>query len=208
MDYSYWDNYYSKMIATKEPTPFAKDILPMLETGKTLVELGCGNGRDSLFFAENNLRVVAIDQSHNAILNLQSSCSYDNIEFRVDDFIHSDVLMENSFDYVYSRFTLHSITEEEEGLLLHNVYHSLKKDGQFFIEVRSVKDEIFGLGEKVGRNAYFYNEHYRRFIVLEEIVQKLQAIGFKVNHMVEGNNYAVYKDENPVVIRVIAQKAV
>lgn len=206
MDYSYWDNYYSKTIATTEPTKFAKDILPMLKREKTLVELGCGNGRDSLFFADNDLRVVAIDQSHNAILNLQSSSRNSNIEFRVDDFIHSDVLKSNSFDYVYSRFTLHSITEEEEEVLLHNVYQSMKTDGQLFIEARSVKDEIFGLGEEVGRNAYFYHEHYRRFIVMEELVQKLQEIGFTINYMVEGNDYAIYKDENPVVVRVIAQK--
>ncbi|MGG0814201.1 class I SAM-dependent methyltransferase [Paenibacillus alvei] len=206
MDYSYWDNYYSKTIATTEPTKFATDILPILKKGKTLVELGCGNGRDSLFFAENDLQVIAIDQSHNAILNLRSSCTYSNIEFRVDDFIHSDVLKPNSFDYIYSRFTLHSITEEEEAVLLHNVYQSMKKDGQLFIEARSVKDEIFGLGEEVGRNAYFYNEHYRRFIVMEELVQKLQAIGFTIHHMVEGNNYAIYKNENPVVVRIIAQK--
>ncbi|MCG7408758.1 class I SAM-dependent methyltransferase [Paenibacillus sp. ACRRX] len=206
MDYSYWDNYYTKAETSNEPTKFATDILPVLEKGKTLIELGCGNGRDSLFFAGNDIRVIAIDQSQNAISNLQANYANENIQFAAKDFIRSNVLKINNYDYVYSRFTLHSITEEEEDILLNNVYNSMKTGGQFFIEARSVKDEIFGLGKQVGKNSYFYNEHYRRFIVLDELVQKLQLIGFQISYMIEGNNYAVYKEENPVVIRVIAKK--
>ncbi|WP_028547141.1 class I SAM-dependent methyltransferase [Paenibacillus taiwanensis] len=206
MDYSYWDNYYTKAEASNEPTKFATDILSVLEKGKTLIELGCGNGRDSLFFAANDIRVIAIDQSKNAISKLQSNYANENIQFAAKDFIRSNVLKTNNYDYVYSRFTLHSITEEEEDILLNNVYNSMKTGGQFFIEARSIKDEIYGLGKQVGKNSYYYNEHYRRFIVLDELVQKLQLIGFQISSMVEGNNYAVYKDENPVVIRVIAKK--
>jgi len=206
MDNTYWDNYYSTMNEYIEPSQFAKDILPIADKGKVLIELGCGNGRDALFFAKNGLKVVAVDQSKIAISKLQSTYANENIEFIADDFVHSNVLGSDSFNYAYSRFTMHSITEEEQDILLQKVYDSLKINGKLFIEVRSVKDDIYGLGEEVGRNAYYYNEHYRRFIVLEELTQKLQSIGFQINKAVEANNFAIYKDENPIVIRVIAQK--
>ena len=206
MDYKYWNEYYKKNIAPNEPSKFAKDILKYLDSGKKLIELGCGNGRDAMFLANNNISVVAIDQSESSINNLKQSVSNNNIECVVDDFIKTKLLKRESFDYIYSRFTLHSISEEQEEKLLKRVYEGLKKDGLFLVEARSIKDDIFGLGEKIARNTYVYNNHSRRFIVLDELVKKLTSYGFKIEFVNESNNYAAYKDQNPIVIRVIAKK--
>ena len=206
MDYKYWNEYYKKNIAPNEPSKFAKDILKYLDSGKKLIELGCGNGRDAMFLANNNISVVAIDQSESSINNLKQSVSNNNIEFVVDDFIKTKLLKRESFDYIYSRFTLHSISEEQEEKLLKRVYEGLQKDGLFLVEARSIKDDIFGLGEKIARNTYVYNNHSRRFIVLDELVKKLTSYGFKIEFVNESNNYAAYKDQNPIVIRVIAKK--
>lgn len=206
MDYKYWNEYYKKNIAPSEPSKFAKDILKYLESGKKLIELGCGNGRDAIFLSNNKIDVVAVDQCESSINNLRSSVSSDNIKFVADDFIETKLLEKESFDYVYSRFTLHSISEEEENKLINRVYEALKKDGLLLIEVRSVKDEIFGLGEQIARNTYIYNNHSRRFIILDELIEKLTLNGFKVDFADENNDYAIYKDQNPIVIRVIARK--
>lgn len=206
MDYKYWNEYYKKNIAPSEPSDFAKYILKYLESGKKLIELGCGNGRDAIFLSNNKIDVVAVDQCESSINNFKSSVSSDNIDFVADDFIETKLLEKESFDYVYSRFTLHSISEEQENKLINRVYEALKKDGLLLIEVRSVKDEIFGLGEEIARNTYVYNNHSRRFVVLDELVEKLKAIGFEIDFVDENNNYAIYKDQNPIVIRVIARK--
>ena len=79
MDYKYWNEYYKKNIAPNEPSKFAKDILKYLDSGKKLIELGCGNGRDAMFLANNNISVVAIDQSESSINNLKQSVSNNNI---------------------------------------------------------------------------------------------------------------------------------
>lgn len=206
MDYKYWNEYYKKNIAPSEPSKFAKDILKYLQSGKKLIELGCGNGRDAIFLSNNKIDVVAVDQCESSINNLKSSVSSDNIDFVADDFIETKLLEKESFDYVYSRFTLHSISEEQENKLINRVYEALKKDGLLLIEVRSVKDEIFGLGEQIARNTYIYNNHSRRFIILDELIEKLTLNGFKVDFADENNDYAIYKDQNPIVIRVIARK--
>lgn len=206
MDYKYWNEYYKKNIAPSEPSKFAKDILKYLESGKKLIELGCGNGRDAIFLSNNKIDVVAVDQCESSINNLKSSILNEHIEFVADDFIETKLLEKESFDYVYSRFTLHSISEEQENKLINRVYEALKKDGLLLIEVRSVKDEIFGLGEKIARNTYIYNNHSRRFIILDELIEKLTLNGFKVDFADENNDYAIYKDQNPIVIRVIARK--
>lgn len=206
MDYQYWNNYYNNNLAPTEPSKFAKDVLKYLEEDKKLIELGCGNGRDSIYFSNSNINVVAIDQSEQSIENLNKNKSNNKIEFIADDFIKTNLLKNTEYDYVYSRFTMHSITEEEETILLERVYNTLKIDGLFLIEVRSIKDDIYGLGEKVARNTYVYNDHCRRFIVMEELVEKLKSVGFKINLASQDKNYAIYKDQNPIVIRIIAKK--
>lgn len=206
MDYQYWNNYYNKKVAPIEPSKFAKDILMYLEEGKELIELGCGNGRDSSLFAKYGVKVTAIDQSEQSIKDLQNNNLTNKIKFIADDFIKTKLLEEKTFDYVYSRFTMHSITEEEEDILLKRAYIALEENGLFFIEVRSVKDDIFGLGEEIARNTYIYNEHCRRFIVMKELVNKLENIGFNIVLSNEDKNYAIYKDQNPIVIRIIAKK--
>ncbi|WP_270647362.1 class I SAM-dependent methyltransferase [Paeniclostridium hominis] len=206
MDNKYWNDFYNKDIAPKEASKFANDIIEFLEMGKSLVELGCGNGRDAKFFSRYSINITAIDQSEAVILKLNDSNKQDNLKFICDDFVNSNLLDQNKFDYAYSRFTIHSITEEEETILVKRVYNSLKSGGMFFIEVRSVKDELYGLGKNVGRNAYIYNEHYRRFIIIDELVQTLKEEGFKIISAKESSNWAIYKDLNPVVIRIIAKK--
>ena len=206
MDYKYWDEYYTKQKAPIEPSKFAQDIIGYLKDGKKVVELGCGNGRDAVFFAKNNIDVLAIDQSESSIKNLNDKYENNNIEFIADDFIKTNRLVESEFNYVYSRFTMHSISEEEEDVLLQRVYDTLKEEGLLLIEVRSVKDDIYGLGKEITRNTYVYNEHSRRFIVMDELINKLNSVGFNIIFADENNNYAIYKDENPTVIRIIAQK--
>jgi len=201
----YWDNYYKNNLANDAPSPFASDILLKLEKGKHLADLGCGNGRDSLFFAKNGLNVTAIDRSEQAVYILRKK--YLSLKFICGSFIDNEEFYSEHYDYFYSRFTIHSIYAEEQQKLLQNVFNSLKADGLFFIEVRSVKDVIFGKGTFVEKNAYIYNGHFRRFIVLEELLRALENIGFKIENSWEQAGFAKFENEDPVVIRVIARKA-
>lgn len=57
------------------------------------------------------------------------------------------------------------------------------------------------------RNAYFYDNHYRRFIVMEELVQSLQEQGFQIEYAKEQSGFAPYGNDDPPVIRIVAKKA-
>lgn len=170
-DTDYWNEYYKKM-NIGEPSLFAQEVGTMLTPAKNILELGCGNGRDSLYFLGLGLNVVAIDSSDGVIAQLKEKYEENNIYFICDDFVSSSAIFSGQYDYVYSRFTLHAITEEQETEVLHNVYKVLKKNGLFFIEVRSVNDELYGQGEKVGENSYIFDGHFRRFIKMKALVNE------------------------------------
>lgn len=204
MDKNYWIEYYKKNLAPHEPSRFALDMIERLEKEKSLLELGCGNGRDSIFFAGNGLNVTAIDQAQNAIAELNQK--YAHIEFLADDFVESSLYAEREFDYIYSRFTLHAITKNEQSKVFDNVYNCLKNEGQLLIEVRSTKDIIYGLGERVGDHEFIYQDHYRRFVDKAELEEELTTKGFKITISEENRGFAPMKDQDPILLRVVAQK--
>jgi SAM-dependent methyltransferase len=202
-DTYYWDNYYQKGRALENPSPFAQRCLQKIPQNSCIFELGCGNGRDSLFFAKNGHEVIACDLSKVAIRNLNVT-KLGN--FFVGDFSQ---LKDNSYatqiNVVYSRFTLHSVETAAASRAMNWVHKNLVPNGLLLIEVRSVKDKLFGKGKQVSKDS-FITDHFRRFIRKEELESELRDIGFKIKESFEGSGLAVYNDEDPIVIRIIAQK--
>jgi len=205
-DTEYWNHYYSNHMAPETPSLFAQWVVSDLQKGKNLLELGCGNGRDSLFFYRNGMNVTAVDASECTIELLRKTHKEDNICFICDDFVCSTAIFAGQYQYVYSRFSLHAINDEQETEVINNVYRVLKQGGKMYIEVRSVQDELYGKGERVGRDSYFYEGHFRRFLRIEELVDKLKNSGFKILYAREDYGFAPYNGTNPPIIRVVASK--
>ncbi len=207
MDKEYWKKYYSSNEVPPTPSPFAIFILEnFLNEKETLIEFGCGNGRDSIFFANNNINVIAIDQCKNEINKLKKENHLKNLKFIFSDFTKLDWI--DTFDNIYSRFTLHAIKEEEENSVIDWAKKHLNKDGKILIEARGLKNELFGLGDPVKNeeNAFIYDNHYRRFIDLNKIKEKLEKNDFEIILAKEEINFAPFKNENQKFIRIIGIK--
>ncbi len=206
MDKDYWNNYYKTHKRPGEPTPFAKHILSYLEPDKSLIELGCGNGRDATFFADNGVVTTGIDQALNEVEYLNTHYANEKLSFISDDFT-SIKRIDTKFNYIYSRFTLHAVSEIQENNILSWTFGHLVQDGLLLLEVRSINDDLFKKGTKLdGHTNVRITSHYRRFADFDVLKHKIAELGFKIVDAVEGINFAKYKDENPVVIRIIAKR--
>ena len=84
-------------------------------------------------------------------------------------------------------------------------YKLLNKNGQLFIECRSIKDPLSCKGESLSHTEKI-DGHYRRFIILEEFTQRLAQTGFEVVEAIENIGLAKFGEEDPMVIRVKAIK--
>ena len=213
MDIDYWNKYYLKH--AKDPeinkcSSFAVFCMDYFFDKKKLniIELGSGNGRDSIYFSQHH-NVIAIDQSLNAIkiemqlLNLQVG---KNLQPKVVDFVQEDYLHYEKIDIFYSRFTLHSISKADEVILLPKIFNSLINQGLFCIEARTIKDPLFGKGEFCGDNTFISDGHKRRFIDSQVFLDFATKLGFDLVYFVEEDNLSIYKDDNPVLMRVVLQK--
>ena len=201
MDKKYWNTYYKERKEPAKPTPFAvylgENYLNNQAKRKTIIELGCGEGRDAVYFEKLGLKVIGVDQSKNSVANLNSNYSNENIVFIEDNFTEFETKFDEKFDFVYSRFSLHAVKEDNEDKVLTWVFNNLKEGGIFFLEVRSTKDELYGKGIKVGENTFKYNEHKRRFVDFEVIKNKTKNYSKILESKLE-NGLAIYKDADPI----------
>lgn len=201
-DKAFWEDFYSNKKGTLNPSPFAEFVWKTYQLSGTIIELGCGNGRDSLYFMDKGLNVYGTDQCESTI-NRLNSLNKEYARFEVKDFTSLGSI--GTFDNIYSRFTLHSVSQSQASQTLNWCFDSLNKNGKLCIEVRSINDELYGQGTEVEKDA-FVTDHYRRFVRFEALTEELEKIGFKIEYAVESKGFAVYKDEDPAVIRVIASK--
>ena len=208
MDKKYWEEFYQTQNKELKPSLFARYVWGnIIENHKTLIELGCGNGRDAVYFANEGITVHAIDQCENEIKFLANRYKYmPNISFETGDF--SEANEGQKYDVIYSRFTLHSISKKQEEKTLKWAYTALNEDGVFCIEVRGLKNEIYQFGEKVEEedNAFIYDNHFRRFIDFETFCNDLQILGFFLEYAAEERGFAPFEGQDETYIRIIAKK--
>jgi len=204
----YWDQFYAKPHPElRDPSAFARFCMDQIPAKGSLFELGCGNGRDALYFARNGLAVTACDQSATAIERLAGvAASRDGWptppRFIVRRF--EELADDGLQDVIYSRFTLHTVDAPTASRTLRWAHRNLRPGGHLFIEARTVLDDLYGVGEEMGRDAFFQDGHYRRFVRADELAAELAEVGFDVRHVVEGKGMAKFGSDDPVVVRAVA----
>ena len=208
----YWARFYAYGHTTL-PSAFAATVAIELTEPRYIVDLGCGNGRDSVFFAELGHRVVGLDFSGKAIDDNRRRVQQkkvDDVEFKQVDIGAPNALIDvltqiedgamqekderGARIVIYARFFFHAISEEEEDLLLAALSQCLRSGAMCFFEFRTERDAA---GDKR------FGSHYRRFINIDRFVENAIVGGtFECFYQVEGQGMAKYFEEDPIVGRV------
>ena len=67
-------------------------------------------------------------------------------------------------------------------------------------------DDIYGMGKKIAEHTYIYEGHFRRFIVKQELEEKLKKTGFTIKYSDEKRGFAPFGESDPPIVRIIAEK--
>ena len=186
-----WDKVYSNDSAFfgENPSDFAQKCYSEFKKYevKRLLELGCGQGRDTIFFASNGLDVHAIDSSKIAIENIKQKIRGKNISVHLRNFEARQALPFDTgyFDAIYSHmFYNMRFTDEELISLFKESSRVLKNSGLLYFSVRSDKDVLYNKGKKIDTNIYEINGFQIRFFTKKQI-ESFLAIYFELKNIVE-----------------------
>jgi len=202
---NHWDEYYKKDNIPDYPSPFAEYVANKLSNQQTILEVGCGNGRDAKFLASQGHLVTGLDRSVEAIELCKKLYSNESLGFFLGTIIDIAKINKKKYDLIYSRFVIHAMSLHEEIKTLNMSHKLLNKDGQFFVECRSINDPLSRKGDILSKTERIEG-HYRRFIILEEFKQRLVQVGFKIMQSIESDGLAKFGEDDPVVIRIHAIK--
>lgn len=116
--------------AQMKNTPIVMDIISRyhLHPEHSLLEIGCGEGRDSSTVLENGFNLMATDISPEAINYCKKKIPDFESKFMVLDCLSSDLDMK--FDFIYSIAVIHMLVLDEDRNGFYQFIHShLKSDG-------------------------------------------------------------------------------
>lgn len=206
-DKKYWEGYYKQKQVPFEHSLFAEYCINnFLQQNNSILELGCGNGRDAIYMATRGMRVLGLDQCEQEINFLSDKYGNDKLKFKCADF--SELEKFDVYNVIYSRFTLHAVSVDKENKILQNAQYHLHPNGYLLIEVRGTQNEYFGKGNPVPneRNAFVYEGHYRRFLDLNETCAKINSANLKIISADEKKGRAPFAGTDYRFIRIIAQR--
>jgi ubiquinone/menaquinone biosynthesis C-methylase UbiE len=179
-----------------EPAPLANDLLKTLpqKTGNKILEIGVGNGRDSIYFASQGNEVMGIDIAEGAIKLAKENALKSKVGEKVN-FAKGKAeelgFRDESFDAVYSISVLHATILPES---LSEIARVLKPGGKAIIY-------LYEMTKSGGKNYWFWKK--------EKVEQLIKENGLEIEdqwdfwdprHEGENTKVLIFKIGKPALV--------
>mgnify|MGYP001293295740 CR=1 FL=1 len=184
----YWSDVYSiPNVFGTGPTKLAQMAYALIKDShtKNILEIGCGQGRDAIFFSEKGFLVETFDISENAIKfvnKTKESFNLKNLNAIVHDVNKIFPYHIKSFDFIYSNLALQFFDVDTLGKIFDNIDMVMKDEATILFSTKKKGDKYYNYGTKITEEAYEHKGIIRYFYdrpVLEQILeQKFEILHF------------------------------
>lgn len=187
----HWEETYAGNPAFfgEKPSEFGlyAAVLFRREGARTILELGCGHGRDTLMFTGKGFSVTALDYSEKALEVLSSNVAGGSapaqVSTRVFDVRRPLPFPDGSFDACYSHMLLcMELSTEELKFILGEIHRVLKVGGLALYSVRNTFDKHYRTGFHRFEDVYEVAGGFVVHFFSEEKVKNLSA-GFEIQEI-------------------------
>ncbi len=203
-----WDSFYSQIAPTRvphTPSPFARWVAEHYPADHPLVDLGCGNARDSLFFAGRHGRtVLGFDFSPGALrrgIRVAGTRKLD-ASFHVVNLYDTRAVLTWGALLVrrprpvdlYARFLMHALEEPGRENVLRLASMVCRRGGRLFLEFRTPKD---------AHTRHEFGAQPRDYVDPDALRAQIEAAGGTVVEEISGRGLAPLREEDPFVCRMV-----
>jgi SAM-dependent methyltransferase len=176
---NYWNELYSKQnFFGTGPTKLAKiaELALKENSVKKILEIGCGQGRDTIHFGKLGYDVEALDISKNAIdfiNNKVRDLNLSRVNATVHDLDNPLPYDHESFDFIYSNLALQFFEINKLESIFKNISELLKNNSLFLFSTKKEGDKYYNFGKKINNYAYENKGIIRYFYPIDELKNSL-----------------------------------
>ncbi len=169
---------YADYVADLHPHIQADEFLAMMPEKGTVLDVGCGTGRDANVFSKKGCRVTGIDFSVELLSIARKTAPL--AEFILSDIHHLSFRRDLSFDGVWANASLLHIEKSKIHAVLRRIHQLLRADGVLFLSLKKGVDEAFAQDTRFpNHDAWKFWSYYQE----AEIAGILTECGFTIHHM-------------------------
>lgn len=174
---------YAESTVNVEVSEQIKNFCSQLSPNSKILDIGCGSGRDSLYFINNGFKVCPIDAS-NELAKIASELIQQEVTVcKIEEF-----KKENEFDAIWAMASLLHLKKIDLPIALNNCVQSFKKDQQGLL-FASFK---VGNGESYDENGRFFSYYQPEELKsILESTEYFDKIEYQINKdkMGRGNDW-------------------
>lgn len=137
----YYNQYASKIFedtVEQDMEKLRQKFLKCLEEGDTILDLGCGSGRDSLAFYDLGYDVTPLDASEEMCKLAEIHTGLEVLQMK-----YEDMEFDEAFDGIWGNAALIHVPEKELGDILERIIDALCQKGTLFLSFREGDQEGF-----------------------------------------------------------------
>ncbi len=143
----------------KEPSLLAVNLLKYINSGSnnklTLLDLGCGEGRNAVYFAQNNFEVTAIDISQNGLDKTIKLADEKNVTLLTKQGDIKTISLSKEYNIIFSSGTFHYLSPEIRQRQIIHIQNQTKMSGINAINV-FVKKPFIKKAPDAEMSSYLY----------------------------------------------------
>ena len=155
---NYYNKYTKSFIQTTRSVDFTNiqnKFLSYLPSCASILDFGCGSGRDTKYFLKRNYNVTAIDGSEEIC---KEASKYTGI--KVKQMLFEELNDQNIYDGIWACASILHLSREELPDIFHKMHQALKRNGIIYTSFKYGTFE----GERNGRYfTYFTEEMFEEF---------------------------------------------
>lgn len=174
-----WYNSHAETYAESIRNVLSLDQLKAFESqlpqNATILDVGCGGGRDSNYFASHGHAVIGLDLSVGLLI--EATKKFPHIVCVLSNYLHSPIA-DQSVDGIWAHGSIHHLeTKREMKRALEEFYRMLKSGGVLHVATQAKvgKNETAIAVDSLAGEARFY--HY---LTLSELQKLVSRVGFTI----------------------------
>ncbi len=163
-------------------SPSLKLVWESFPSNGHILDLGCGQGHDSLYLAKKRFKVTAIDSANVAIDQIKAKkeeFKLDNLELICGD-TKDFIIEEDKYQVIICRHVLNFLNKENALELVENIKNKIKVNSYIIIELFTKNDPSFSSDRKFA--SYFEEQELLKIFYDYKIIYYLENIILDPGH--------------------------